>query len=97
MAKAKGEPATLLDRVAAVERRSRRLRRLVVLLTLSTVLALAAAAVAVVALIFVLILGRRLRRMRRALRGRPVDSSRGNAARAPEPETFALEMAGLRE
>ena len=62
-----------------------------------SIISIAAAAVAVVALILVLILGRRLRRMRRALRGRPVDSSRGNAARAPEPETFALEMAGLRE
>lgn len=62
-----------------------------------TIISIAAAAVAVVALALVLVLGRRVRRMRRALRGRPVAARAEHANRTEEPETLALQFAGLRE
>ncbi|HJT38066.1 MAG TPA: DUF4446 family protein [Actinomycetota bacterium] len=62
-----------------------------------SIISIAAAAVAVVALALVLVLGRRVRRMRRALRGRPSAPHAEHVARAEEPETLALQLAGLRE
>ncbi|HJT38110.1 MAG TPA: DUF4446 family protein [Actinomycetota bacterium] len=64
--------------------------------TLSAI-SIAAATVAVVALVLVLVLGRRVRRMRRALRGRPSAPRTELVARAEDPETLALQLAGLRE
>ncbi|TML75395.1 MAG: DUF4446 family protein [Actinobacteria bacterium] len=62
-----------------------------------SIISIAAAAVAVVALVLVLVLGRRVRRMRRALRGRPAAPRSEHGGRTEEPETLALELAGLRE
>jgi len=62
-----------------------------------SIISIAAAAVAVVALVLVLVLGRRVRRMRRALRGRAAPARTPHPDRAEEPETLALQMAGLRE
>ena len=62
-----------------------------------SIISIAAAAVAVVALLLVLVVGRRVHRMRRALRGRPVAARADHTNRTEEPETLALQMAGLRE
>jgi hypothetical protein len=62
-----------------------------------SIISIAAATVAAVALVLVLVLGRRVRRMRRALRGRPATARAQHTERAEEPETLALQMAGLRE
>jgi len=62
-----------------------------------SIISIAAATVAAVALVLVLVLGRRVRRMRRALRGRPATARAQHTDRVEEPETLALQMAGLRE
>ena len=62
-----------------------------------SIISIAAATVAAVAFVLVLVLGRRVRRMRRALRGRPATPRAQHADRTEEPETLALQMAGLRE
>jgi hypothetical protein len=62
-----------------------------------SIISIAAATIAVVALALVLVLGRRVRRMRRALRGRPSAPHAERVTRAEEPETLALQLAGLRE
>ena len=62
-----------------------------------SIISIAAAAVAVVALLLVLVLGRRIRLMRRALRGRPSMARADHSPRTEEPETLALQLAGLRE
>lgn len=62
-----------------------------------SIISIAAAAFAVVALALVLVLGQRVRRMRRALRGRPSSPRANSPGRTEEPETLALQLAGLRE
>ena len=62
-----------------------------------SIISIAAASVAAVALVLVLVLGQRVRRMRRALRGRPATARAQHTGRSEEPETLALQMAGLRE